>query len=148
MKTLSLTLATLVMLAAPAAAGDLVVRPSKYSVAETMDRLAAALQAKGIVPAARIDHAAAAKANGLDLKPTQVLLFGNPKLGTPLMAANPEAAIDLPMRVVAFEDAKGKVMVGYVAPQTLKTRHGLTGVDAQLATMAGALDAFVKAAAD
>jgi uncharacterized protein (DUF302 family) len=148
MKHIPLTLATLVMLAAPSAAGDLVLRPSKYSVAETVDRLTAALKARGIEPAARIDHAAAAKANGLALKPTQVLLFGNPKLGTPLMAANPEAAIDLPMRVVAFEDAAGKVMVGYVAPTTLKARHGLTGVDAQLTAMAGALDGLVKAAAE
>jgi uncharacterized protein (DUF302 family) len=134
--------------AAPAAAGDLVLTPSKYSVTETIDRLATALEAKGIKPAARIDHGAAAKAAGQDLKPTVVLIFGNPKVGTPLMRANPEAAIDLPMRVVAFEDASGEVMVGYTAPATLKARHSLTGVDAELAAMTTALGAFVKAATE
>jgi len=64
------------------------------------------------------------------------------------MRANPEAAIDLPMRVVAFEDANGKVVVGYTAPATLKTRHSLTGVDAELAAMTAALGAFVKAATE
>lgn len=148
MKRLALALAAVVACAAPSAAGDLALRQSKHSVAVTIDRLTAALEARGIKPAARIDHAAAAKANGLDLKPAQVLLFGNPKVGTPLMKANPTAAIDLPMRVVAFEDASGKVMIGYVAPATLKARHGLAGVDAELATMAKALEAFVAAAAD
>ncbi len=76
-------------------ASDLTVRPSKFSVTETIDRLTAALKEKGIVPAARIDHSAAAKAAGLDLKPTQVLLFGNPKLGTPLMKSDRHIAIDL-----------------------------------------------------
>ncbi len=137
-----------IALAAPAAAGDLVLKPSKYSVAETIDRLSTALEAKGIKPAARIDHGAAAKAAGQDLKPTVVLIFGNPKVGTPLIRANPEAAIDLPMRVVAFEDATGKVMVGYTAPATLKARHSLTGVDAELAAMTTALGAFVKAATE
>ncbi|MBX9926672.1 MAG: DUF302 domain-containing protein [Hyphomicrobiaceae bacterium] len=134
--------------AEPASVGDLVLKPSKFSVTETVDRLAAALEAKGIKPLARIDHAAAAKAVGLDLKPTTLLLFGNPKLGTPLMRANPTAAIDLPMRVVAFEDASGKVMVGYTAPATLKSRHSLAGVDAELDAMTKALEAFVAAATD
>ncbi len=134
--------------ATAAAANELVLKPSKYSVGESIDRLTAALEAKGIKPVARIDHTAAAKSAGLDLKPTVVLLFGNPKLGTPLMRASPTAAIDLPMRVVAFEDAAGKVMVGYTAPSTLKSRHGLVGVDAELATMTKALETFVAAATE
>lgn len=140
---LALTLST-----TTAIASDLVVRPSKYSVTETIDRLTAALEAKGIKPLARIDHAAAAAKVGEELRPTIVLLFGNPKIGTPLMRANPHAAIDLPMRVVAFEDASGKVSVGYVPAATLKARHGLAGVDKELNTMAGALEAFVKAASE
>jgi uncharacterized protein (DUF302 family) len=132
----------------PALAQDLAVRPSKYPVAETIDRLVKALAEKGIQPAARIDHAAGAAAAGLAMKPTQVLLFGNPKLGTPLMLANPQAAIDLPMRIVAWEDKDGKVWLGYVKPETLKARHGLAGVDEPLKLMAGALEAFAKAASD
>jgi uncharacterized protein (DUF302 family) len=143
-----LTLAALISIAAPAISGELVLRPSKYGVAETLDRLVAALEAKGIKPAARIDHAAAAAATGMTLLPTQVLLFGNPKLGTPLMQANREVAIDLPMRVVAFEEAGGQVMIGYVAPAAIKTRHALSGVDPQIEMMGKALEDLVKAAAE
>ena len=130
------------------AADEMAVKASKYPVKETADRLVAALEGKGIKPAARIDHAAAAKANGLDMPPTELVLFGNPKLGTPLMLANPQAAIDLPMRVLVWQDKAGKVWVGYVKPDALKARHMLGGVDEQLKTMAGALDAFTKAAAE
>ena len=129
-----------------ASASQLVTQPSKYSVSETIDRLSSVLEAKGIKPIARIDHSSAARAAGQELRPTTVLLFGNPKLGTPLMRANPAAAIDLPMRVVAFEDASGHVMVGYTAPTTLKSRHSLSGVDAELDAMTKALEAFVAAA--
>ena len=130
------------------AADDLAIRPSKFSVKETIDRIVAALDAKGIKPVARVDHAAGAKSAGLDMKPTEVLIFGNPKLGTPLMLANPQAAIDLPMRVLAWEDKDGKVWVGYVKSDTLKARHSLQGVDEQLKGIAGALDAFSKAGAE
>ena len=130
------------------AADEMAVKASKYPVKETADRLVAALEGKGIKPAARIDHAAAAKANGLDMPPTELVLFGNPKLGTPLMLANPQAAIDLPMRVLVWQDKAGKVWVGYVKPDALKARHMLGGVDEQLKTMAVALDAFTKAAAE
>lgn len=145
-----LALVALLALAAPAslAAEELAVRASKYPVKQTMDRLVAALEAKGIKAAARIDHAAGAKAAGLEMKPTEVVLFGNPKLGTPVMLASPQAAIDLPMRVVAWEDKDGKVWVGYVKPDTLKARHKLAGVDQQLTMMGGALEAFTKAAAE
>lgn len=131
-----------------ALASDLTVRPSKFSVVETIDRLAATLKEKGIVPAARIDHAAAAKSAGLDLKPTQVLIFGNPKLGTPLMQADRHIAIDLPMRVLAWEDDQGKVWVGYVSSQTLQARHKISSQTEPLQTLARALEAFVKAATE
>ena len=143
------TLALFALLAPPAhASEDLAVKASKHPVKETVDRLVKALEEKGIKPAARIDHAAAAKANGLEMRPTEVVLFGNPKLGTPLMQSNPHAAIDLPMRVLAWQDAAGKVWVGYVKPETIKARYKLTGNDEQLKAMAGALEAFTKAAAE
>jgi uncharacterized protein (DUF302 family) len=130
------------------AADELTVKASKHSVKETLDRLTAALKEKGITPVARIDHAAAAKGAGLDLKPTEVLLFGNPKLGTPLMQANRQIAIDLPMKVLVWEDDAGKVWIGYTSPATLKARYKIEGRDDVLKTMAGALDAFASAAAN
>lgn len=130
------------------AADELATKPSKYSVKETVDRLTAALKDKGITPAARIDHAAAAKTAGLELKPTEVLMFGNPKLGTPLMQTNRHVAIDLPMKVLVWEDDAGKVWISYTPPATLRTRYKIESRDETLATMAGALEAFTSAAAN
>lgn len=130
------------------AADELATRPSKHSVKETLDRLTAALKEKGITPAARIDHAGAAKAAGLALKPTEVLLFGNPKLGTPLMQANRHIAIDLPMRVLAWEDDAGKVWIAYTRPETLKSRYKIQGQEQAWKAMSGALENFTRAAAD
>lgn len=144
---LMMTLLVALALPVSAAAGDeLTTKPSKYAVKETVDRLTKALKDKGITPAARIDHAAAAKAAGLELKPTEVLLFGNPKLGTPLMQSNRHVAIDLPMRVLIWEDDAGKVWIGYTPPAALKTRYKLDGRDEVLKTLAGALDAFTNEA--
>jgi uncharacterized protein (DUF302 family) len=148
MRVLLLIASMVLFVPLASAADDLAVRASKYPVKETLDRLVAALDDKGIKVAARIDHAAGAKAAGLDMKPTEVLMFGNPKLGTPLMLANPHAAIDLPMRVLAWEDKDGKVWVGYIKPDALKARHALAGVDEQLKMMAGALEVLTKSAAE
>jgi uncharacterized protein (DUF302 family) len=145
---LVIALLTALALSLPASAAELTVKASKYSVTGTLDRLTAALKDKGITPVARVDHAAAAKAAGLDLKPTQVLLFGNPKLGTPLMQATPHVAIDLPMKMLVWEDAAGKVWIGYTSTETLKARYKIEGRDDVLKTMAGALDAFASAAAN
>src|SRR5690606_33638301 len=107
-KALFLALALLLLPTASFAQSQLVTVESNFDVAETVERLAAALEGKGIKVAARIDHAAGAKAAGLDMPPTQVVMFGNPKLGTPLMLANPDIAIDLPMKMVIWQDAGGK----------------------------------------
>lgn len=130
------------------AAGELTTKPSKYSVKETVERLTAALKDKGITPVARVDHAAAAKAAGLELKPTEVVMFGNPKLGTPLMQTNRHVGIDLPMKVLVWEDEAGKVWIGYTPPSTLKARHKIDGRDDILKAMTGALEAFTSAAAN
>lgn len=148
MRTVIAAALCLLLVPSALARDGLVAKPSKYPVKETMDKLAAALEAKGIKPAARINHAAAAEANGLSLKPTEVMLFGNPKVGTPLMQANRRAAIDLPMRVLAWEDDKGKTFIAYVPPKTLKSRYRLKGRDAELKAMGDALEAFTKAAAE
>ena len=139
-------LIALVLAPSAAVADELTTKPSKYSVKETVDRLTAALKEKGISPAARIDHAAAAKGAGLELKPTEVLMFGNPKLGTPLMQANRLVAIDLPMKVLVWEDDAGKIWIAYTPPSTLKARYKIEGRDDTLKAMAGALEAFTATA--
>jgi len=146
-----LVMAMLFALALPLSAiatDELTTKPSKYSVKETVDRLSSALKDKGITPVARVDHAAAAKAAGLELKPTELLVFGNPKLGTPLMQTNRHVGIDLPMKVLVWEDDAGKVWIGYTPPFTLKARHKIDGRDDILKAMTGALEAFTSAAAN
>lgn len=136
-----------VMLAATAAAdAGLVVTQSKLPVKETLDAMAKALEAKGVKVVARVDHAAGAKAAGLELQPAEVLIFGNPKLGTPLMQANPHIGIDLPMKAYAWQDAAGKVFVAYTAPDTLKARYAIKDKDEVFKAMAGALAAFTAEA--
>lgn len=141
-------LAATILLSGVAQAGDqLVIKDSAGSVKETIDALVTALEAKGIKVFARIDHAAGAKSAGLDMPPTEVVIFGNPKLGTPLMQAKPEIAIDLPMKVLAWQDASGKVRIGYTAPETLKARYGIEGRDEVIAAMSKALDGLTSGAA-
>ncbi len=139
-------LLTFVAFNAFAGVSGLISKPSPYSVPETMDRLVAVLQAKGMTVFARIDHAAEAQKAGLALRPTQLLVFGNPKGGTPLMAAAPTSAIDLPFKALAWEDAEGKVRLGYNSPSYLKERHGIDGKDDSLKALAAALDAMTDQA--
>ena len=129
-----------------AAPATLTIVESKFAVKETADRLAKAVEEKGLKVAARVDHAAGAKAAGLDMPPTEVVMFGNPKLGTPLMLANPEIAIDLPMKIVVWQDKAGKVWLGYVAPDAMKARYAIKDKDEAFKLMSGALAAFAKAA--
>lgn len=125
---------------------DLVIKTSTRSVKDTIDTLAAKLAEKGISIAARVDHAAGAKAAGLDLPPTELLIFGNPKLGTPLMQANRAIGLDLPMKVLAWEEADGTVKVAYTAPAALAKRHAITDQDKIIAAMSKALDGLTAAA--
>ncbi|MGD0887459.1 MAG: DUF302 domain-containing protein [Thermodesulfovibrionales bacterium] len=100
-------------------------RPSKYSVKETLDRLEALLKSKDITIFARIDQKAAAEKVGLSMQPTELLLFGDPRAGTPLMNSYPSLAIDLPLKAVAWESKDGRVILSYNSPEYLKQRHGL-----------------------
>jgi uncharacterized protein (DUF302 family) len=129
-----------------AGGNGLISKSSRYSAPETMDRLVAVLQSKGMTVFARIDHAAEAEKAGLKMRPSQLLIFGNPKGGTPLMVAAPTVAIDLPLKALAWEDAGGKVWLGYNAPSYLKERHGIDGKDEALKGLAGALDAMTDKA--
>jgi uncharacterized protein (DUF302 family) len=99
--------------------------PAHYSVAETLDRLTALLDERGVAIFARIDFSADAAKNGVSMLPEQQLIFGNPKAGTPLMVANPAAAIDLPMRAICWRDQAGKTWLAYNDPAYTIKRHGL-----------------------
>ncbi len=94
----------------------LVTIPTKYSVKEALDRLEAALKAKRVTIFARIDHAAGAATVDMPLRPTEVLIFGNPKAGTPLMQSNQTIGLDLPLKILSWQDASGKVWLTYNDP--------------------------------
>lgn len=99
-------------------------KPSNHSIEETVAKLQAILQAKGIALFALIDHSGEAEKVGLKMRPTKLLIFGSPKAGTPLMLAAPSSAIDLPLKILVWEDAQGKVWVSYNSPAYLQERHG------------------------
>ncbi len=103
----------------------IVTIPSHHSVDETVERLKSILQSKGITLFALIDHSGEAAKVGIKMPNTKLVIFGNPKGGTPLMLAAPSIAIDLPLKILIAEDAQGKVWVSYNSPQYLKERHGL-----------------------
>jgi uncharacterized protein (DUF302 family) len=135
MKSLLMAIALLILpVLSSAADNGLTTVPSSFSVTETVNRLESLLKDKGITVFARIDHQAEATKAGLSMKASQVLIFGNPKAGTPLMKAAPTTAIDLPLKALAWEDADGKVWLSYNRPDFLKQRHGLS--DDQLKPLA------------
>jgi uncharacterized protein (DUF302 family) len=99
--------------------------PSHHSVDETVDRLKTILQSKGVTLFALVDHSGEAEKVGLKMPPTKLLIFGNPKGGTPLMLAAPSIAIDLPLKILVAEDSQGKVWISYNSAEYLKERHDL-----------------------
>jgi uncharacterized protein (DUF302 family) len=98
---------------------------SHHSVDETVDKLKTILQSKGVMLFALIDHSGEAEKVGMKMPPTKLLIFGNPKGGTPLMLASPSVAIDLPLKILIAEDSQGKVWISYNSAEYLKDRHGL-----------------------
>lgn len=102
-----------------------VTKPANHSVDEIVEKLKAILQAKGVTLFALVDHSGEAAKVGLSMPPTKLLIFGNPKGGTPLMLASPSIAIDLPLKILVSEDASGIVWVSYNSPAYLKQRHNL-----------------------
>jgi len=103
----------------------IVNRPSNHSVDQTVEKLKAILQAKGVALFALVDHSGEAGRVGMKMPPTKLFIFGNPKAGTPLMLAAPSSAIDLPLKILVWEDGQGKVWISYNSPQYLQKRHGL-----------------------
>jgi uncharacterized protein (DUF302 family) len=124
--------------------GGLVTLKSAHDMATTLARLTAALDAKGISVFARIDHAAGAQGAGLALRPTTLMIFGNPAAGTPLMQAAQTAGIDLPLKALVWQDADGAVRLTYNEPLWIAARHGL---GAQAQQTAAALTAALAALA-
>jgi uncharacterized protein (DUF302 family) len=106
-------------------ASGMVDIPSRYSVPESLVRLEAILKEKGLSIFARVDHSGEAKKVGLEMRPTQLVIFGSPKGGTPLMVAAPSLAIDLPLKALAWQDEAGKVWLSYNSPEYLQQRHGI-----------------------
>jgi uncharacterized protein (DUF302 family) len=98
---------------------------SPYRFAETIKRLESLLQAQGLAIFCRIDHSGEAEKAGLKMPPTQVIIFGNPKGGTPLMIASPTVAIDLPLKALIWEDGEGRIWVSYNSPEYLGQRHNI-----------------------
>ena len=119
----------------------IVNKPSHHSVDETLAKLQAILQAKGIAVFALVDHSGEAAKVGMKMRPTKLLIFGNPKGGTPLMLAAPTIALDLPLKILIWEDDQGKVWVSYNTTEYLAERHDLpphlTENIAIIATLAG-----------
>lgn len=115
---------------------------SQFNVSDTLDRLETKLKEKGIKPIARVNHAAAATSVNMDLRPTQVLFFGNPLLGTPLMQKDQAAGLDLPMRVLAWEAEDGSTWLGYHSPQDMVDKLSIEGESDVTNKMIAALDAL------
>ncbi len=116
---------------------------SPYPVGETLDRVAALAKSKGMVIFSRLDQRQEAEKVGLNLRPTQMLLLGNPKAGTLLMDAVPSIALDLPLKALAWEDPQGKVWLSFNSPDFLKRRHALS--DEQVKLIAGIRGLFAEA---
>ncbi len=146
-RLLSLTLLLTLSLTAHANSGLINVK-SKHSTKETADKLEAALVSKGLKVFARINHAEGAKNAGIDLRPTELVIFGNPKVGAPLMQCSQSVAIDLPQKALIWDDASGQTWLSYNTPEYLKERHDISGCDAVIAKITKALDNFAKAATE
>lgn len=129
------------------AEGDgLITKKSNYSVKETIDKLEGVLKSKDISVALRWNHSEKAKGVDIDVRPTELLIFGNPKLGSHMFTSKQTAGIDFPLKALAWEDEKGQVWYTYNDPAYIAKRHGIADRDAVLEKMSTALDAFSKAA--
>jgi uncharacterized protein (DUF302 family) len=125
--------------------GGLVTLPSAHGVRETVERLKSLLAQKGIQLFAHIDHAAGAQKVGLALRPTQVLIFGNPQAGTPLMQSQQTIGLDLPLRVLIWEDAAGKVWLSYRRVECLAQHHGVMDQDKAIKALDDGLAGLARA---
>lgn len=128
---------------------DGVVRiKSMHSVTATVDKLESALKSKGMTVFKRVSHSGGAAKVGLELRPTELLIFGNPRIGTPLMQCQQLAALDLPQKALVFEDEDGQVWFAYNDPEYIADRHNITGCDDVVNKISRALFNFSRAATE
>ncbi|MDH3776056.1 MAG: DUF302 domain-containing protein [Desulfobulbaceae bacterium] len=146
-KTILMTLA-IVFIAFPAIASDGMVNvQSNFNVEETADRMESILKEKGMTVFNRIKHSEAAAAVGIELRNTELILFGNPKVGSPLMKCQQSAAIDLPQKALIWEDDKATVWISYNNPRYLEKRHNITGCEEVISKIERALAGIAESAA-
>lgn len=127
-------------------ADDWITKTSPHSVEKTVAQLTAAVEGAGAKVFAVVDHAAGAAKVDAKLAPSTLVIFGNPKIGTPVMQANIRAGLDLPLRVLVFEEG-GKTIIGYLDPAKMKARYDISGVDEVFTKITGALNKLTDAAA-
>ena len=123
----------------------IVDKPTNHSVDETVEKLKGILQSKGVALFAMVDHSGEAAKVGMKMPPTKLLIFGSPKAGTPLMLASPSVAIDLPLKILIWEDAQGKAWLSYNSPAYLQQRHS---IPAELMQNIAVIEALASKAAE
>jgi uncharacterized protein (DUF302 family) len=147
MKKLILIALSILFIANPVMAADGVINvPSTFSVKETADRMESILTEKGMTIFNRINHAEAAGKVGIELRDTELIIFGNPKVGSPLMKCRQSVAIDLPQKALIWEDSKGRVWISYNNPRYLEKRHNITGCEKVISKIEKALAGIAKSA--
>src|SRR5437588_6981979 len=122
----------------------LTTNPSRFGPKETMDRLVAEINAKGMNVFAKIDHSAGAAEVGLTLRPTELIIFGNARGGTPLMQSVQTVGIDLPLKVLVWQDAANKTWLSYNEPSWIAQRHGVANAEQVVSKLAAALSAALR----
>jgi uncharacterized protein (DUF302 family) len=145
-KSILVFLFVIITTATAMAQGGLVSIKSSHDAVTTAKRLESALQEKGVPVLARIDHAAGAREAGQTLKPTLLIIFGNPAMGTPLIQRSRSVGIDLPLKALIWEDSAGQVWFSYNAPEYLARRHGITEMGETVRQLEQALSNFALAA--
>lgn len=145
---LALFLATTSAVAEGLVTEGLVTKQSAHGVKETIDRLESIVKDKGLTVFVRVDHSAGAATAGMELRPTELLVFGNPKTGTPLMQSSQRVGIDLPLKALAWEDAEGTVWLTYNDPSYVALRHGVTDRDELVAKIQSALNQLTDKAVE
>jgi uncharacterized protein (DUF302 family) len=147
MRSLLIILLSMIFVSPALAGGDgLINVKSAHDVKQTADRLESVLKEEGMTVFIRIDHTKGAKKVGKDLRPTELVIFGNPKVGTPLMQCAQTTAIDLPQKALIWKDDAGQVWLTYNDPIYLETRHGIKGCEKVLGKVAKVLGNFAKKA--
>ena len=126
----------------------IVIIKSNNSVTATIDKLETVLKNKGMTIFKRVDHAAGTEKAGLKLRPTELLIFGNPKVGTPLMLCSQTAALDLPQKALAYKDENGQVWLAYNDPAYMANRHNIKDCEAAIQKVTNVLAKFSKAATE